>query len=208
MKAYLSYKTSLTLALMASYKQIVLVKLTSKKAIARVIAIKLFSRETFDLVQKQVLKALKKLWLFILYFQEKGLPILQQWIKRKCILLKGLKTTAILSYLKSLPFRLWAWIVNRKLPTYKQISTFIGQEVVANSVAWTAALVSSQLLSQYFTTKSWKNMWGVFAKKDKAVIAQDTFEILDWWAAYLIGLLMLLLVHHLINKLTAFWKGN
>lgn len=49
-------------------------------------------------------------------------------------------------------------------------------------------------------------MWGTFAKKDKMLISQETFEILDWWAAYLIGLIMLLTVHHLINKLIAFGR--
>lgn len=111
---------------MANYKDAITVRLTSKKAIAKAIALKLFRRETIRAIQKPVLRTAKKLLLLIFHFQKQTLPIIQEKAKKTYISLRQLKKEAVINAFKSLPLAFFAWIRSRKLPSLPQVSTFVG----------------------------------------------------------------------------------
>lgn len=116
---------------MANYKDAITVRLTSKKAIAKAIALKLFRRETIRAIQKPVLRTAKKLLLLIFHFQKQTLPIIQEkakktYISLRQLSLRQLKKEAVINAFKSLPLAFFAWIRSRKLPSLPQVSTFVG----------------------------------------------------------------------------------
>jgi hypothetical protein len=176
-------------------------KLTSKKAIARAIAVKVLSLRVSLLAKRAFANIPSKTTSFREYTRDKALPAVALSAKTFVSSIRKLRLSDILTFLKLLSGRIFSWIKSFKAPSAKKIFAFIGQEVVANVVAWTAALLSSQFISNYVSVKNWKNGWGFLGKKDKTMVSQETFETIDWIVGYLVGLIMLLAVNHLMNQL-------
>jgi len=80
----------------------------------------------------------------------------------------------------------------------KHIRTVIG-ELIANLVSWVAGLLAVELLSGFLAIRSWKNGWGMFTRK--ATVDAETFSLLQWILAAVVGFLVMLLVNKLITKL-------
>jgi hypothetical protein len=177
------------------------IKFTSKKAIARAIVIKLYNLK-FSLLAERIFTSIStKAISFREYTKSNAVPVAAWRAKMIVAPIRKLEKKDVAIFLKAVPVRIISRIKGFKAPSAKKISGFVGQEVVANVVAWTAALVSSQLITNYFTVKNWKNGWGLLGKKDKTVVSQEAFEAIDWIVAYLIGLMMLLTVNYLMNQL-------
>jgi len=73
----------------------------------------------------------------------------------------------------------------------------LGEELVANGIGWLSGLFSVDLLSYFFSIRSWKNGWGLFSRK--ATVSSATFEIMEWVLTAVIGFVVLLAVSHLVK---------
>lgn len=172
-----------------------------KRAIARAISIKFmsfFNRIlTIDFLNNSII------WLreFKIDLGNK-IQLLIPKLKKRLISIQQLSFDEIVVIIRQYPGLLIGRIKTIKVVSTKNFFSFLGQEVVANAVAWTAAIISSQLVSNYITVKSWKNGWGVFGKKDSTFVSKEAFEEIDWIVSYLVGLIMLLTVNYLMNQLS------
>jgi len=80
----------------------------------------------------------------------------------------------------------------------KKAARTITEELIANAIGWVAGLLSVDLLSYFFTVRSWKNGWGVFSKK--ATVSADTFSFLEWTVTAIVGFVVLFVVNRYVGN--------
>lgn len=80
-----------------------------------------------------------------------------------------------------------------------KITKFIAGEVTNLAVGYLAGLTASNLVSRYFVKKGLVNLWGVAAKRE--AVSKDAYEWIMFIASYLIGLLVMLAVSYLMQKI-------
>ena len=76
---------------------------------------------------------------------------------------------------------------------------FIAGEALNLSVGYLAGLSASTLVSKFFVKKGLVNLWGLTAKRE--AIRKDDYEWLMFIASYLIGLLVMVSVNYLMQKI-------
>jgi hypothetical protein len=79
-----------------------------------------------------------------------------------------------------------------------KFTKFVAGEIVNLSVGYLAGLLASNLVSEFFVRKGWKNAWGLFAKKE--AVSKGDYEWLMFGASYLIGLLVMLVVSYGLSQ--------
>lgn len=80
-----------------------------------------------------------------------------------------------------------------------KITHFIAGEVTNLAVGYLAGLTASNLVSRFFVKKGLVNLWGLAAKRE--AVGKDTYEWLMFITSYLIGLIVMLAVSHLMQRL-------
>lgn len=80
-----------------------------------------------------------------------------------------------------------------------KFTNFLIGEVTNLAVGYLAGLTASNLVSRFFVKKGLVNLWGLAAKKE--AVGRDTYEWLMFIASYLIGLVVMLGVSYLMQKL-------
>jgi large-conductance mechanosensitive channel len=76
---------------------------------------------------------------------------------------------------------------------------FITGEVLNLAVGYLAGLSASNLVSRYFVKKGLVNLWGVAAKRE--AVSKDAYEWIMLIASYLIGLIVMVAVSQLMERL-------
>lgn len=66
-------------------------------------------------------------------------------------------------------------------------------ELISNGIGWLAGLLAADLVSLFFIRKKWSNAWGAFS--DKNAVDQDTYGVIEWLFAAVIGYLVLVTVN-------------
>jgi len=75
------------------------------------------------------------------------------------------------------------------------------KELFVNGVSAIIALFVSSILSRFFTVRSFRNLWGLAAKKkDKMLIDKDTYEWLNVIIIFIVGLFVFSIVEELLSK--------
>ena len=69
--------------------------------------------------------------------------------------------------------------------TLKSISQYLYQQLTGNFIGFLIGVFATGLVSKFFETRSFKNLWGLTAKK--TVVDKDTFHALEWIISILIG---------------------
>lgn len=87
----------------------------------------------------------------------------------------------------------------QKSCTMSKIVKFITGEVLNLAVGYLAGLIASNLVSRYFVKKGLVNLWGIAAKKE--ALSKDAYEWLMFVSSYLLGLLVMLAVSQLMERL-------
>lgn len=59
-------------------------------------------------------------------------------------------------------------------------------------------MISTRLVSNFFTTRSIKNIWGITARK--TVVDKQTFHFMEWLIAIVIGFIVFELISKWIKK--------
>ena len=80
-----------------------------------------------------------------------------------------------------------------------KLAKFIAGEALNLSVGYLAGLSASMLVSEFFVKKGLVNLWGLAAKRD--ALKKDTYEWVMFIASYLIGLVVMVLVNYLLQRL-------
>jgi hypothetical protein len=92
-----------------------------------------------------------------------------------------------------------AMFVRLKSITMSKIAKFIAGEALNLSVGYLAGLSASMLVNKFFVKKGLVNLWGLAAKRD--ALKKDTYEWVMFIASYLIGLIVMILVNYLLQRL-------
>ena len=80
-----------------------------------------------------------------------------------------------------------------------KIKQFITGEVLNLAVGYLAGLTASNLVSRYFVKKGLVNLWGIAAKKQ--AVSKDAYEWIMLITSYLIGLIVMIAVSQLMQRL-------
>ncbi|WP_139263237.1 hypothetical protein [Flammeovirga pacifica] len=89
-----------------------------------------------------------------------------------------------------------------KNPSKKDWKILIIEEIIATGTGWTAGIFASDWVSSNYKFKSSKNLWGLTGRRDgREMLSREDYELYDWWASYLIGLIMMFIVRYLVLQL-------
>jgi hypothetical protein len=88
-------------------------------------------------------------------------------------------------------------------PTRDGVLKFLGNQVLINSVAWSAGLVTAGLVKNFFEVRGFANLWGLAPRNGRSLVSAADYELIVNVASYSSGLLILILVRYLILRLIA-----
>jgi hypothetical protein len=71
----------------------------------------------------------------------------------------------------------------------KKILRYFYDEAIGRFLGFIIAMSASGLVSKFFETRSFRNLWGITAKKK--VISKESFENYEWIASVVIGFIVL-----------------
>jgi hypothetical protein len=80
-----------------------------------------------------------------------------------------------------------------------KFTKFIAGEALNLSVGYLAGLSASMLVSKFFVKKGMANLWGLAAKRD--AVNKDTYEWLMFVSSYVIGLLVMVSINYLLQRM-------
>lgn len=88
-----------------------------------------------------------------------------------------------------------------KPPDKKGWRDFLLYQLIATTAGWTAATLASDLVGSNFKFKSVQNLWGLKGKNDgRTLVNKEEYELYDWWARFLIGLIIMIVVRYLVMQ--------
>ncbi|HTF81184.1 MAG TPA: hypothetical protein VL947_05650 [Cytophagales bacterium] len=77
----------------------------------------------------------------------------------------------------------------------------VGKELFINGVSALITLVVSQVLGKFFAVRSFRNLWGLAARKrDKVLINKDTYEWLNIVLIFIIGLFVFSIIEQVLHR--------
>ncbi len=76
----------------------------------------------------------------------------------------------------------------------------VALEMLANGVAALCAILVYTILQKFIVVKSFKNLWGIAAKKDKMLMSKDSFEWISGVLIFVIALFVFTYVEELVEK--------
>lgn len=86
------------------------------------------------------------------------------------------------------------------VPTSGSLLAFVGDQLLVNVVAWTAAGLGVLVVQRFFEAKGLRNLWGLAVWRDRTLVSADDYHVITTVTSYSVGLLMLLLVRHLVLR--------
>jgi hypothetical protein len=89
---------------------------------------------------------------------------------------------------------------NTSRPTKQELHAFVRNELVANSVGWTAGLLGVGLVDSFMETRGLTNLWGLLSPRNKAIVSAETYAAVSWFASYATGLFILIVVRHFLLR--------
>jgi hypothetical protein len=87
-----------------------------------------------------------------------------------------------------------------RLPSREGALAFIGNQLGANVVAWTAGVMSARLVETFFEQRGMRNLWGLAAWGDRTLVSADDYRVIMTLTSYTTGLVMLILMRHLVLR--------
>lgn len=97
----------------------------------------------------------------------------------------------------------WRVVRRIRVPTPRGVVAFFGNQVLVNTVAWTAGLLAAGLVQRSFEVRSFRNLWGLTASSSRSLVSADDYRTIMTLTSYGAGLVMLILIRHLILRLIA-----
>ncbi len=75
-----------------------------------------------------------------------------------------------------------------KLPSKKEVVEYLRKQSLAQFIGFYIGISSTGLVSHFFETRNFSNLWGIFSKK--TLIEEDTFNVLEKIIAVVIGFIV------------------
>lgn len=98
----------------------------------------------------------------------------------------------------------WGRVLRKtRMPSREGVVAFLGNQVLVNTVAWTAGVLAAALVRSFFEVKGVRNLWGLTASRHRSLVSADDYHLIMTLASYAAGLLMLILMRHLVLRLVA-----
>ena len=85
----------------------------------------------------------------------------------------------------------------------KTILQYLYDQLTGNFAGFLIGLSATSLVSQFFETRSFKNLWGLTSKK--TVVDKDTFSNLEWIIAIVIGFIVFEIVTKVLKERLGKW---
>ena len=92
---------------------------------------------------------------------------------------------------------------NSEWPTREGVLKFLGNQLLINTIAWSAGLIAAGLVKNFFEIRGFSNLWGLAPQKGRSLVSAADYELIVNVASYASGLLMLIFVRYLILRLIA-----
>jgi hypothetical protein len=106
---------------------------------------------------------------------------------------------AILDFVES-----WERVVRKtERPTREGVLRFLGNQVLINTVAWTAGVAAAGFVKNFFEVRGFRNLWGLTAPGSRSLVSADDYALIVNVASYSAGLIMLILARYLILRVVA-----
>ena len=80
----------------------------------------------------------------------------------------------------------------------KKITYYLYDTLTGTFAGFVIGMMATGLVSRFFETKSFKNLWGLTAKKK--VVDKDTFSYLEWTVSVVIGFLVFEIFTKVVKK--------
>lgn len=80
-----------------------------------------------------------------------------------------------------------------------KFAKFVAGEILNLAIGYLAGLWASTLVSKFFVKKGLVNLWGLAAKRE--ALRKGDYEWLLFFAAYFIGLIVMICVNYLVKML-------
>ncbi|MFT3749229.1 MAG: hypothetical protein QM768_12970 [Agriterribacter sp.] len=88
-----------------------------------------------------------------------------------------------------------------KAELLKKFIVYIYSNFAGNFLGFIVGITSTSVVSNFFTTRSIKNIWGLTARK--TVVNKQTFHVFEWLVSIIIGFIVFEIVSKWIKKKTA-----
>ena len=75
-----------------------------------------------------------------------------------------------------------------KLPSKKEVVEYLRKQSLAQFIGFYIGISSTGLVSHFFETRNFSNLWGIFSTK--TLIEEDTFNVLEKIIAVVIGFIV------------------
>ena len=86
-----------------------------------------------------------------------------------------------------------------KLPTRKEAVQYLYSQSLAQFVGFYIGIYSSGIVSRFFETRSFSNLWGILARKP--IVDEGTFSALERMVAVMIGFIVFVIVSTILKPL-------
>jgi hypothetical protein len=83
-------------------------------------------------------------------------------------------------------------------PTTKDLSRYAYNQFWGNFLGFVVGTLAARLVSTFFETKKFSNLWGLTARK--TVVSGSTFHFLEWSCALVVGFIAFELVNNLVKE--------
>ena len=85
-----------------------------------------------------------------------------------------------------------------KNPVLRKLALYIYNNFLGNFLGFIVGMASTKLVSNFFATKSIKNLWGLTTKK--TIVDKQTFTVLEWSISILIGFVVFEIISKAVKK--------
>ena len=80
----------------------------------------------------------------------------------------------------------------------RKLAEYIYNNYVGNFLGFVIGMISTRLVSHYYTTRSIRNLWGLAARK--TVVDKQTYSMMEWAISILIGFIVFEIVSKWLKK--------
>ena len=83
-------------------------------------------------------------------------------------------------------------------PTTKDLSRYAYNQFKGNFLGFIVGTSAARVVSTFFETRKISNLWGLTARK--TIVSGDTFRLLEWFCALVVGFIAFEIVNNLVKE--------
>lgn len=85
-----------------------------------------------------------------------------------------------------------------KIRIIRKFLEYVYNNYVGNFIGFVIGMISTRLVSHYYTTRSIRNLWGLAARK--TVVDKQTYSTMEWVISIVIGFIVFEIVSKWLKK--------